>query len=91
MKRVLLAKAVTHLGVDIVLQKMLPCKVPLSVVILKSVKMADVVATQVGAEVHPEAVVSAKCKRTRGCVRGVCGKDPMLGHWSGLLAKGFLG
>ena len=36
--------------------------------------MANVVATWVGAEVRLKVVVAAKCKRTEGPVRGVCGR-----------------
>ena len=78
------------LGSGHFLQRTLPCKVALLVVLLKSVMMADVVATQVGAEVCPKVVVAAKCKRTGGPVRGVCGKGPILYHWSGLLTNGVL-
>ena len=55
-----------------------------------SVMMANAVAMQVRAEVCPEALVAMECKRTGQPVRGVCGKGPMLGHWSGLLANEFL-
>lgn len=60
--------------VDIILQKTLPWEMALLVVLLKSMMMADVFATQVGAEVHPGAVVAATCKGTGGPVRGRCGR-----------------
>ena len=65
---------VIYLEVDIVLQKTLPCKVASLEEILKSMMMADVVATRMGAEVHLEAVVAVECKRTVGIVRVVCGR-----------------
>lgn len=58
----LLAKTVMHLAVNNVLQKMLPCKVALSVVLSKSMMMVNLDATCVGAEVSPEVVVAYRCK-----------------------------
>ena len=59
--------------VDIVLQKTVPCKVALLVVLLNSTLMANAMAPCVGAEVHPEVVVAARCKRNREHVSGVGG------------------
>ena len=69
-----MAKAAICLEVSIILQKTLPCKVALSVVLSKSMIMANVVATRVEAKVHLEVVAAAKCKQTEGPVRGVCGR-----------------
>lgn len=62
---VLLAKVVMHFAVDIVLQEMLPCKVVLLVVLLKSVMMADAMASFMAVQVCPKVIVAASYKRDR--------------------------
>ena len=72
------------------MQKMLPYKVASLVVLLKDMMMANAVATWVGVVVRLDVVVAGECKRTGRPVRGVCGKGPMLGHFNGFHANGFL-
>lgn len=68
---------------------MVPCKVTLLVVLLKSMMMADVMVACMDTEVHLEAVVAVRCKRNREHVSCVCGCGGLVSrsNRSGLLGS----